>query len=62
MRGNPGWFPLIGGWASPTRLLSFRYIDGICFREFLLATLESVGDKVMAEETSANPATLVEPA
>ena len=27
---EPGWFPLIGGRCA--RLLSFRYIDGICLR------------------------------
>jgi hypothetical protein len=41
---EPGWFPLIGGSATPTRFLSFR--GDVTFEEFLHATLEDIGDKV----------------
>ena len=50
--------PLIGGSASPARLLSFR---GMGFLEELLrATLGDAQDKVMAGGTPANPAKLEE--
>ena len=56
---KPGWFPLIARSASPTGLLSLRYIDGIDLDGFLLATRGSDENKVMAGGTPANPATLV---
>jgi hypothetical protein len=56
---EPGWFPLIGGSAAPTRLLSFRYIDGLCFRrDFSSPRIGVIKVKVMAGGTPANPATM----
>jgi hypothetical protein len=45
--------------ALRARLLSFRYIDGLCLIRVLLATIECGQHKVMAGGTPANPATLV---
>src|SRR5450759_430312 len=55
---EPRGFPLLAGSASPTRLLSFRYIDGTYLRiGFSPRRLRGVGDKVMAGGTRAIPAT-----
>jgi hypothetical protein len=54
---EPGWFPLIAGSASPTRLLSFRGI-GFIQDWFLHATIGRLENKVMAGGTPANPAAL----
>ena len=46
--------------ASPQALLSFRYIDGLCFRRSSSQPrLGVAGDKVMAGGTPANPAAIV---
>ena len=46
--------------ALRARLLSFRYMDGLCFRRvFSAPRMAVIKCKVMAGGTPANPATLV---
>ena len=58
MRGKPGWFSLIAGRFARGCSLSGISMGSI-EKKSVLAALGLVGDKVMAGETPANPATLV---
>ena len=54
MRGNPDGSPHRR--ALRARLLSLRYMDGFSLKDWRLAVLGVIKDKVMAGETPANPA------